>query len=154
MDEKSSAPTAEAVRTVFFDSMFRDDELGEDGKTLPEHHVPAYGILVDTAFHPERLESHREEVAGWLQHLPDDFHEHSGGGASFLNACYLKGETQQAPWGEHRNMEQLFMLGTALGLAECLMPRSLWSILPGGMPYYMVKAPVTPPDLQEAPHDH
>lgn len=146
MDEKSSAPTAEAVRTVFFDSMFCDDELGEDGKTLPEHHVPAYGILVNTAFHPERLESHREEVAGWLQHLPDDFHEHSGGGASFLNACYLKDGTH---WAEHQTMEQLFMLGTALGLAECLMPRSLWSLLPGGMPYYVVLAPATDPVPQD-----
>jgi hypothetical protein len=36
-------------------------------------------------------------------------------------------------------MEGLFCLGMAIGKVECLMPRKMWTILPGGMPYYLVK---------------
>jgi hypothetical protein len=31
------------------------------------------------------------------------------------------------------------MLGMAVKKTVCLMPREMWKIFPGGMPYYMVK---------------
>lgn len=71
-----------------------------------------------------------------LSELPKEFKKESGGGMSFLNACNTsKGEQ----WtGEHAKMEQLFALGIASGMVECLLPRELWSSLPGGVPYYVV----------------
>lgn len=86
-------------------------------------------------FHPGRLESHREQVKAMLAELDDSFQAKGGGGMSFLNACMTKDGEQ---WGEHRNMEQLFVLGIGLGLAKWLSDRSLWRAMPGGMPYVVV----------------
>lgn len=41
-------------------------------------------------------------------------------------------------WGEHRNIEQLLVLGIGTKQAKMLMPRDTWAALPGGMPYFMV----------------
>jgi hypothetical protein len=54
---------------------------------------------------------------------------------SFLNACMTKDDNQ---WGEHQNMEQLLALGIAIGYARILLPRNMWSVLPGGVPYFSV----------------
>ena len=35
-------------------------------------------------------------------------------------------------------MEELFCLGIAIGRVECLIPREMWKILPGGVPYYVI----------------
>lgn len=60
----------------------------------------------------------------------------SGGGWTFLNACH---DRHGNLWtGFHRRMEELFMLGLAIGKVHCLFPRDLWDALPGGMPFYMV----------------
>jgi hypothetical protein len=32
-------------------------------------------------------------------------------------------------------MEMLFCLGIGMGLAKWLLPKNMWSALPGGMPY-------------------
>ena len=71
-----------------------------------------------------------------LGELPDEFHQVGGGGWSFLNACNNRhGEL----WtGEHRIMELLVMLGIGIGRVRFVMPRDLWSEMPGGMPYFMV----------------
>lgn len=100
--------------------------------------VTADGILTKVEFHPGRLAEHRDEIRALLDELPGDFHVNGGGGMSFLNACMnCYGEQ----WtGEHRVMEMLFLLGMATGAVTCLMPRSLWEALPGGMPYYLVAA--------------
>jgi hypothetical protein len=41
--------------------------------------------------------------------------------------------------GEHLTMEKLLVMGMALGMVKLLVPRNLWSTLPGGMPYYLVE---------------
>jgi hypothetical protein len=43
-------------------------------------------------------------------------------------------------------MAQLFALGLGIGMVECQLPRELWDMLPGGVPYYVVNdaAPVIP----------
>ncbi len=73
----------------------------------------------------------------FLLALPDSFQASGGGGMSFLNACMDRNGVQ---WGEHRDIEQLFCLGTALKLCSLCLPRDMWDALPGGMPYYVVKA--------------
>lgn len=119
------------VQEIFLDCLFRD---GEDASTA----VMVEGITTRFGLHPDRIESHRDDVKTLLAQLPETFHAEAGGGWSFLNACTNRdGEL----WtGEHRIMEQLFVLGMALGLVECQLPREMWSVLPGGMPYYVVLA--------------
>ena len=58
-----------------------------------------------------------------------------GGGWSFLQACVDKNGNH---WGEHSNMEELFCLGIAIGKVESLLPRDMWKVLPGGVPYYVI----------------
>jgi hypothetical protein len=38
--------------------------------------------------------------------------------------------------GEQRVTEALACLGEAVGVFKCLSPREMWSVLPGGVPYY------------------
>jgi len=120
--------TAENVQRIFTACLFNEGEP-------TENHVKAEGILANVGFHPERLESHREEVKAMLAQLPEQFHSDKGGGWSFLQACETSEGVQ---WGEHINMNQLFTLGIALKLASYCLPRTMWSSLPGAMPYIVV----------------
>ncbi len=122
--------TASNLDTVFHDCLFKE---GEDTK----NHAIGKGVINDFGFHPERLAFHADDIQTMLDELPDEFREDKGGGMSFLNACMTRDGHQ---WGEHRNMEQLFALGTASGKAKMLMPREMWNMMPGGMPYFSVVA--------------
>lgn len=73
-----------------------------------------------------------------LLQLPKEFQKGSGsgGGISFLNAC---NDVSGKQWTDsHQVMEQLFALGIGCNKVKCLMPREMWKVLPGGMPYYVV----------------
>lgn len=99
--------------------------------------ISAEGIMVTAIFSPELLERHAAEIRGLLAELPDQFRKSGGGGWSFLNACQ---DRHGRLWtGEHRVMDQLFMLGVAIGAVSLLLPRDMWPSLPGGMPYYCVE---------------
>jgi hypothetical protein len=126
--------TAESVEAVFMDCLFRKEEIVEPGRA-PDGAVLVDGVLRKFGFQPDRLESHRQTVRDMLAELPIEFHKNTGGGWSFLNACMTRDGTQ---WGEHRNMEQLFVLAIGLGLAGWLLPREVWSALPGSVPYVVV----------------
>ena len=121
---------ATRVEEVFFDSLFRD---GED----TTNHVKAEGIMTNVGFHPERLNGNKAEIAAMLDNLSDMFKATGGGGMSFLEACYDKQGNQWT--GMHATMEKLFLMGLATGKAKCLMPREMWGVLPGGMPYYLIE---------------
>jgi hypothetical protein len=125
---------AGAVDAAFLDCLFRDEEI-VDGKPTSEPVIVA-AITSKFGFQPERLESHREEVSGWLFMLPEEFQKHAGGGWSFLNACNDRYGVQWT--GLHQRMEQLFALGIGLGMARWQLSRELWAALPGGMPYVVV----------------
>lgn len=121
--------TTDAVRKILLDSLFKENE--DHSKS-----ITAEGITATFHFHPERLESHRVEVLSLLKELPIEFMEKTGGGMTFLNGCIDKNGSQ---WGEQMNVQELMVLGIGLGLAEYCLPRDMWSVLPGGMPYFMVK---------------
>jgi len=123
--------TAKRVNEIFRDCLFKDDE---DRTKV----VTAEGIRLIVTFHPERLEGHRKEIEALLSELPENFKASSAGqGMSFLDA-YLDKYGKQ--WTDlHTTMEELFLLGIALGKVEFLLPRERWSLLPGGMPYLVVK---------------
>lgn len=127
--------TAENVNKILLDCLFNDEEIKAcNGK--PEKFVKAEGVMMNVGFHPERLESHRAEVSSMLSELPPEFmHDNPSGGWSFLNACVTKSGKQ---WGEHRNVDELLLLGYGLNMVKYLLPREAWKILPGGVPYFTV----------------
>lgn len=140
------------IHDIMLDVLYKDDEIPADlpPDTAPEGAVVVEGIINTYAFHPQRLESHRDAVVAMLEELPEQFHAHSdkhpngGGGWSFLNACNDRNDVQWTSF--HRTMEELFCLGIGLGLAEWVLPRDLWPALPGRMPYVVLRT-VSPPTL-------
>ena len=71
-----------------------------------------------------------------LEQLPDKFHKEKGGGWSFLNLCMDKYRRQ---WTDlHSVCDMLVCLGIATGHLSFPMPRDLWNISPGEMPYVVV----------------
>lgn len=121
--------TAENVNFIFGDCLFRNDEDTANA-------VKTEGIMCEVWFHPARLKSHKAEIVEMCNELPDNFKASSGSGWSFLNLCINKSKEQWT--GDHRQMEQLMLLGLASGKMQLLTKRKLWEILPGGMPYVMV----------------
>jgi hypothetical protein len=98
-------------------------------------HVVGEAVMMKTGFHPGRLAEHKTEIMSMLLDLPSAFRRSDGGEWSFLNACMTRNDVQ---WGEQRNVDQLLALGTATEQVSIVMPRELWSALPGGMPYFVV----------------
>lgn len=100
--------------------------------------VRVEGVAHTFAFERRKLADYADEIRAMLAELPAQFHENIGGGWSFLKACMNRRGEQWT--GMHVTMEKLFALGLAIGAVELLMPRELWEMLPGGVPYYVVKA--------------
>lgn len=122
--------TADKVMSIAKDCLFANGESMDNA-------VMVDGIVNRYAFHPARLAAHKDEIKDLLHELPDEFQMAKGGGWSFLNACM---DRHGNHWAEHPTMGMLFALGEATGAAKCLMPRDMWNMLPGGVPYYGVTA--------------
>lgn len=120
----------ERVTELFLKCLFQE---GEDSS----NRVRAEGITLKVGFHPVRLEGHKREISELLDELPDEFKSSGGEGMSFLQACNDRHGNQWT--GLHHVMEQLFLLGIAIGKVKCLTPREVWKALPGGMPFYAVQ---------------
>lgn len=125
--------TADKVKEVFVDCLFPD---GTSVETMTIDAKLVDCVTCKFGFDPVKIKLHKPEIHNLLKQLPEKFQELSGGGWSFLNACLDKDGKQ---WGEHSNIEQLLALGMAADLADFLMPREMWKMLPGGMPYFVVK---------------
>jgi len=98
--------------------------------------IEVEGVRSKFGFHPRRIKTHENQIIEFLQELPPQFHKNSGGGWSFLNLCNTKDGEQWT--GFHLRMEQLVCLGMAIGKMKYLLPKEVWSALPGGMPYVMI----------------
>lgn|SRR5574338_593418 len=122
---------AEKINDAFTNCLFIEEELAG----LPPGKAPDDAVIVQTVretfgFHKGRLEAARPLVVECLKELAhaDQFAE----GYSFLALCMDKnGEV----WGEHFNCNELLALAFGLGLGGFLLPREMWSMLPGSMPY-------------------
>jgi hypothetical protein len=84
------------------------------------------------------VDGKEDEIMALLNELPKPFFETAGGGWSFLNACNDRNDDLWT--GLHTVIEQLVCLGIAAGKISWLLPRNLWAALPGGMPYFVIKA--------------
>lgn len=124
------------VDTLFCSCLFTEEELGGNPSSPPDGAICVEGILANFGLHPGRVKAATETIVGWLKQLPKGFRKDSGGGWSFLNACNT--EDGELWTGEHRSMDQLFCLGQAIGKAQYLMPRDMWSSFPCGMPYVVI----------------
>lgn len=122
----STKLSSELVEKVFKQCLAPTSEDGEEVR----------GVVLKAAFDPAAIESHRDTITAMLNELPDQFKESGGGGWSFLNACNDRHGDQWTSF--HRAMEMLFMLGKAAGLVTEMLPREMWDILPGGVPYYII----------------
>src|SRR5580698_3030512 len=123
---------AQKLHSVFLDCLYRNEEIEANQNQIPEGTVLVEAIQATIGFHPDRLESHREEVRNMLSDLPLQFRKGIGGGWSFLNACNDKDGNLWT--GEHKTVMELVALGIGLGLAGYCLPRSMWDALPGSMP--------------------
>lgn len=128
--------TAVEVENVFKNCLFTDNEVDTFGKEeLMKSAILAEGVKTSCGFHPERLESNRDKICEMLMCLDPTFRISVGGGWSFLNGC-IDSKGQQ--WGEHKNLEQLILLGIAIDRVSFSMPREGWLALPGGVPYFTI----------------
>ncbi len=135
--------TVENVDTTFRDCLLPDDdprikdlEHLTPKDALPEWLIGVSGLTLNVGFVREKIDAHREDIRSMLAELPSDFHAEDGGGMSFLNMCDDKDGNQWT--GLHQNMEQLVLLGLATGFVSFALPRDMWGILSGGMPYICV----------------
>jgi hypothetical protein len=119
---------AQRVQTLLTDCFFRP---GEDTSAQ----VVAEGALMTYGFHPERLASHRAEIVTMLAQLPEAFFDDAGGGMSLMA---MVADRDNVQWGEQVTADALYVLANALGLARYCMPREMWRMFPGGMPYIVI----------------
>ena len=124
--------TAENVRKVGLDCMFKD---GTDPNEAIKTAIVVEGIVRKFGYDPVGIERNRENIKSMLLELPETFHAGHGGGWSFLNACTTK---DGVLWGQHVDMEHLMTLGIAAGYVSYGMPRDMWKVLPGSVPYFTV----------------
>jgi hypothetical protein len=84
----------------------------------------AHSFLIDK----QKVNSHMDKINEFLNELSDTFKE----GMSFLALPFDKNNNQ---WGEQMNAEQLMVLGIAAGRIKLCLPKEMWNLLPGGVPY-------------------
>lgn len=126
--------TAKLVSTIFMDCLFTDKEMAP-GTDVTSKAIMAEGVTTDVGFHPDRLNDWKPRIVDLLDQIPENFHEDTGGGWSFLNACVDRNGDQ---WGEQMHVQELLLLGLAIGRIKYCLPKQYWSTLPGGVPYFMV----------------
>jgi hypothetical protein len=78
------------------------------------------------------IEVKRDEIKALLSELDPKFFRSVGGGGSVID---MPVDRYNRQWGEQIDADALCALAFAAGLGEYCMPREVWSVLPGGMPY-------------------
>ena len=94
-------------------------------------------IIKDCIIPDDSKIGNKTEIENLLSQCDPTFFDTSEGkGWSFLNFCQDgKGEL----WtGVHKICDCLICLGLAIGKVNFLLPRELWDVLPGGVPYLQI----------------
>ena len=127
MVEKITATNmAQLVEETFAKCLFKE---GEDSTGM----IAVEGVVHKYGFHPERLQEQKETVQALVAELPVQFKE----GWTFLNLCMTKDGGQ---WTDFQlRLEQLMVMAIGLDIMAYLMPKEMWQVLPGGVPYVIVK---------------
>lgn len=130
MSEKESEAHEVRLSTILVEEVLQEC-LGEkqDGLVID---MPVDSV----AFDPAKIEQNKTLIFKMLMELPTQFRQSDGGGWSFLQACMDRHDNQWTSF--HRTMGFLFALGEAAGFVKPLLPRDMWQMLPGGMPYYVI----------------
>ena len=128
MNTNTMALTSTNVEKLIVACLFAD---GEDASNT----VLAEGLMHTYGFDPYKLNENYQAIINLLDQLPDNFKNSGGGGWLFLNACMTK---ENKLWGQHRDVENLIVLGIAINKVAYLTPRETWSAFPGGVPYFAV----------------
>mgnify|MGYP000163782152 CR=1 FL=1 len=114
------------IKDLFMSCLFKDGEPTDKA-------VMVEGITMNVGFNPDRLAESKEQIrAVAAEIVSDDFIRGKGGGMSFLRLCETRNGDQ---WGEHVNCQELMLLCIAAGVANYLLPRAAWDMLPGSVPY-------------------
>lgn len=120
------------VEDALRDCLYDEYEMQAAEHRPPEDAVIVEGVVNKFGFHPERLESYRDQVREWLNALDDKFRADGGGGWSFMRMPFDEKERQ---WGEQRTADFLLCMAIGLDLAKFAAPREVWQSLPGSVPY-------------------
>lgn len=118
--------TSENVDNIFLECLADKNE----GMTVVE------GVKIKTVFSPAKIKENHGKIRDMLECLDDNFFVGKGGGWSFLNMCVDK---HGKLWtGDHMQCDRLICLGLAANLLQFTLPRDVWYVLPGEVPYISV----------------
>ena len=117
--------TADNVHNVFINCLAKEVE----GKDV----IVIKGVINNFAISKFWVDEEKENIKAMLLQLDDNFM--NDGGWTFLNMPMRADGVQ---WGEQRNAQELLVLGMACELATIQMPREMWAMFPGGVPYIQV----------------
>lgn len=127
-----------ALRKALIHALFTPEEIGLSAAP-PADAVIVRGVQHRYGFHPDRLEEARPLIVATIQELAPSFRIDgpvAGGGWSFLNLPF---DAKDQQWGEHENAEMLLVLALGLKLARYVLPRAMWHVLPGEVPYVVFR---------------
>jgi len=128
---------AEKLREVVEHICYTKEEVGENPsyEDRPKDCVLVEGLVNNFIFHPGRLEEKRGDIKELLEMMPPEFFKETGGGMSFLKLPFDKNGNQ---WGEQPTAELLVAAGIAAGYVSYCLPREMWAMMPGGVPYIVI----------------
>lgn len=122
---------AQEVEEIFIKCLYGEDEL-IDGKPTTEP-IIVNGIKMNVGFSPRNINKYKDKINSFLDITHETFKE----GWSFLNLCLDKNKNLWT--GSHSTMEKLLLLGLAIERIEYCCEKNMWEVLPGGMPYIIIK---------------
>lgn len=137
MMDGSGAPSA-VLTSERVDELMTQCLFPEGTKRVTGQAIVATGVIHSFLFRAGPIEEHQEEIHQMLLELPEEFRagtEH--GGWSFLNMCVTKEGYQWT--GLHLQQEKLMTLGYAAGWLDIPLSKANWMMLPGGVPYVIVR---------------
>ena len=128
INKEDSEPilTADVVKELYSDCTLREDEIKNEEPIVD--FVLGEGVGSTSVFSAERIEKNKGTIALLFDELGQ-----IDEGISFLVMCNDKYDRQWT--GFHSIVDGLVQLGIASGVVQYTLPRDMWDILPGGMPY-------------------